>query len=70
MENDWASTPQENVLNLIYESLPAQSADIYGVAGSRTEALLYVTIDGECWEIFAKPHPHVRYDGRHRGQDS
>jgi hypothetical protein len=60
----WGETPQEAILDCIYESVVAAAGiewepDLYGVTEHRPLATLHIKDpDGICWEITAKVHPH------------
>lgn len=61
-DENWATTPQEKVLDTIYEALASSGhteSDLYGVTETRPEAQLWVHIDGKCWHIVATPHKHL-----------
>ena len=64
MAENFNTTPEETMLDCIYESIEASAGidwqpSLYGVTEERPQPRLYVEDpDGNCWEIFAKPHPH------------
>jgi hypothetical protein len=59
---EWGETPQERVLDHLYESADKFDGfkhEIYGVTENRPEAVMYIMdSDGTCWEITAKEHKH------------
>lgn len=57
----WGETPQEAILDHIYESVVDSDfePDLWGVTDARPLAQLYIKDpQGRCWEITAKEHPH------------
>lgn len=61
MEEVWGETPQEALLDHIYESIKDSNylPDLYGVTHERPLAKMWIEDpDGNCWEIVAIPHKH------------
>lgn len=62
MFDTWGVTPQEAVLDLIYEAVKGSDyvPEIFGVTEKRPVAQLWIRDpDGTCWQITATVHPHL-----------
>lgn len=62
MPEEWGVTPEEKILDYIYESVDNDEwvKILYGVSAFRPEPVLYVEINGVCYAVSAKEHSHVQ----------
>ena len=63
MPDNWRTTPQEEILDTIYESFAddVQFTDInlYGATQDGREPALYLKLNGVCYHVHVKEHHHV-----------